>query len=87
MSESLRQLARVSIAPGSTSWPQKSHGANRGISFRDIATLAFPHKTVRALVDLTGRSESTVKYWLSGKHEPPASAVYAVLGEIIRKLG
>lgn len=78
---------RASNIRGPTSWPRNIRPTADRISFRELAKLAFPSKTAAALVHVTGKSESTVKYWLADKHEPPASVLCAVLGEIMRRAG
>jgi hypothetical protein len=79
-------LDAASNSHGPTSWPKKTQAADDAIPFRDLAKLAFPKKTVLSLAAASGRSPSAVKYWLSGRHEPPGRAIRIVLGEIIRRI-
>ncbi len=83
MHGSLGEIARKSNLSGSTSWPQKT--TTQPIVFRDLAKLAFPHKTIEALGHITGASRSTIKYWLNGKHGPDADVLAIVMAEIMRR--
>lgn len=56
------------------------------IVFRDVARLAFPHKTTAALGHVTGCARSTIQTWLAGEHEPPARVMAIVFAEIMRRL-
>lgn len=68
----------------SGSWPKKSDPPP--IAFRDIARFAYPIKTIEALGHVTGAGRSTVKAWLNGTHQPPASALAICTAEIMRRL-
>lgn len=77
-------LVQPSNSQRPRSWPQKIEP--QPIVFRDVARLAYPHKTIAALGHVTGRSRSTIKYWLSGEHEAPAWVLAMVMAEIMRRL-
>lgn len=55
------------------------------ISFHDIATFAFPHKTDHHLSFHTGYDVRTCRRWRAGQNEPPAEALGVVLAEIMRR--
>ena len=58
------------------------------ISFNDLATFAFPHKTDHHLSFHTGYDVRTCRRWRAskdGKNEPPAEALGVVLAEIMRR--
>jgi hypothetical protein len=46
-----------------------------------IARVLSPRKTAAELPSPAGRSERTCNYWLSGKFEPSAAALVAVIAE------
>lgn len=56
----------------------------RGIFFRDLARMAWPHKTEFFLSELTGFDVRTCKRWLADDSEPPAHAAMHVINEITR---
>lgn len=84
--EQWRSISRQANSARPISWPQNIRADEPRISFRDLAKLAFPIKTIEALGALTGASRSSIKYWLAGTHEPPASVLAIVVGEIMRRL-
>lgn len=56
------------------------------LAFRGLVRLAFPVKPVACLQHLTGAARSTIHTWLSGEHQPPASVLAVVMGELMRRL-
>lgn len=66
--------------------PKKIGPVEERISFRDLAKLAARRKTIAFLVERTGADDSTAKRWLNGKSRVPDTAVYAVLGDIFKRL-
>lgn len=67
-----------------TSWTKKTDP--QPLVFRDVAEFAYPIKTVAALGHVTGKSRSTIMYWLAGSHEPPGWVLAIVMSEIMRRL-
>lgn len=56
----------------------------RGISFRDLARMAWPHKTEIHLAAILHCDVRTAKRWLADDSEPPADAAMVVINEITR---
>ena len=55
------------------------------ITFRDLAKLAWPHKTESALAHVSGADPRTCRRWLACGNEPPADVLGAVLCEIMKR--
>lgn len=66
--------------------PKKIRPVDRRISFRDLARLAAPRKTVAFLVERLDCSPATAKRHLSGRSRVPGAAVYVVLADIFSRI-
>ncbi|MGE0579352.1 hypothetical protein, partial [Reyranella sp.] len=66
--------------------PKKIRPVDRRISFRDLAKLAQPRKTIEYLVERGGCDRSTAKRWLSGASPASGRAVGAVVADIMSRL-
>lgn len=55
------------------------------ITFKDLALFAWPQKTEFFLSQITGCDPRTCRRWLADQNEPPADALGAILGEIMRR--
>lgn len=71
---------------GRKSEPKKIRPVDGRISFRDLAKLAAPRKTVAFLVERLACDRSTAKRHLSGRSRVPGTAVYAVLADIFSRI-
>ncbi len=79
-----RALTRSSNFDGDKFVPKEKQPLHRGLSFKDIAKLAWPTKTEFELSRLTGADPRTCKRWLAEDSEPPADAAMHVINEITR---
>lgn len=66
--------------------PKKICPVDRRISFRDLAKIAAPRKTVQFLVERLACDRSTAKRHLSGRSRVPGTAVYVVLADIFSRI-
>lgn len=66
--------------------PKKFQPVDRRISFRELAKLAQPRKTVEYLAERASCDRSTAKRWLSGKSPASGRAVTAVFADIASRL-
>ncbi len=66
--------------------PKKIAAVDRRISFRDLAKLAAPRKTIEFLVERADCDPSTAKRWLSGKSPASGRAVSVVIADITSRL-
>lgn len=82
----LPALAAKSNLRGAVSCTQQIEAPIRRIFFRDLAEFVWPIKTAFELAARTGASLRMCRYWLSGEHPAPWSAISVVLQEIIRRL-
>lgn len=55
--------------------------------FHVIAEILYPRKSAHGFHMLTGESERSCSYWLSGKRWPPVRAFLELLAALARRLG
>ena len=67
--------------------PKNIRHVDRRISFRDLAKLASPRKTIEFLVERADCDRSTAKRWLSGRSPASGRAVNVVFADIMSRLG
>jgi hypothetical protein len=79
-----RALALRSNFEGDKFVTKEIRPVERRISFRDLARMAWPHKTEFYLSQCTGADPRTCKRWLADDSEPPADAAMHVINEITR---
>lgn len=84
MGAALRKLGRGSNTAPDKFVPKEKAPVERGISFSDLAKMAWPEKTEFHLAALLRVDPKTCKRWLGEKSEPPADAAMTVLNEITR---
>lgn len=86
MGESRQRRRLPSNRGGLIYEPKNIRPVDRRISFRDLARLAAPRKTVQFLVERAECDPSTAKRWLAGKSPASGKAVGAVVADIMSRL-
>lgn len=66
--------------------PKNIRPVDRRISFRELAKLAAPRKTIDFLVERAACDRSTAKRWLAGRSPASGRAVVAVVADIMSRL-
>lgn len=84
MHGTLRALGRKANRRLDKFVPKENAPVQRGISFSDLARMAWPEKTEFHLAALLRVDPKTCKRWLGEQSEPPADAAMTVLNEITR---
>lgn len=84
MQQALRVRRRTSNRLPAKLVTKEMREPQRGISFRDLARMAWPTKTEIHLAAVTGFDVRTCKRWLADGSEPPAHAAMHVINEITR---
>lgn len=84
MRAALRSYGRGSNRAPDKFAPKEIQPVERGISFSDLARMAWPEKTEFHLAALLRVDPKTCRRWLRSKSEPPADAAMFVINEITR---
>lgn len=84
-SESIRPVRLVSNRARRKLAPRLAVPWEERISFRDLARMAARRKTREFLAERCGVDISTAKRWLSGRSRAPASALRAVVVDILAR--
>lgn len=85
MHGALRALGRKANRRTDKFVQNKVGPVEKGISFSDLARMAWPEHTESFLAEILHCDPKTCKRWLEDNNEPPADAAMLVINEITRQ--